>query len=64
MLAGAGGEVQQSRTRILNSRIEVPTATKVATQGDREVWHLNILVETDTAESLLLDQSLINGRFC
>ncbi|MDA7937606.1 hypothetical protein N9B71_00950 [Pirellulales bacterium] len=63
VLAGAAGEVQQSRTRILNSRIEVPTATEVATQGDREVWYLNILVETDTAESLLLDQSLINGRF-
>ncbi len=63
VLAGAGGEVQQSRTRILNSRIELPNAAGVVTQGDREVWFLKLLVETDSAESLLLDQSSVNGRF-
>ena len=63
VLAGAGGEVQQSRTRILNAMIELPNAAEVATQGDREVWYLKILVETDSAEALLLDQSPVNGRF-
>jgi len=63
VLAGAGGEVQQSRTRILNSRIELPSPAGVTTRGDREVWFLKILVETDSAESLLLDQSSVNGRF-
>ena len=63
VLAGASGEVQQSQTRILNSRIELPTVAEVTTQGDREVWYLKILVETDAAESFLLDQSPVNGRF-
>ena len=63
VLAGVGGKVQQSQLRILNSRIDLPMTSEVAMQGDKEVWYMKILVETDSAGSLLLDQSPVEGRF-
>ena len=54
---------QSSGVRILNSKIESPSTQGSATQNDTEIWHLNLSVETDSAEVFLLDQSPVGGRF-
>ncbi len=62
VLVGMSGS-QSSGVRILNSKIELPSTRSSATQNDIEIWHLNLSVETDSAEVLLLDQSPVGGRF-
>ena len=52
-----------SGVRILNSKIEIPSTRGSVAQNDIEIWHLNLSVETDSAEVLLLDQSPVGGRF-
>jgi len=62
VLAGTGAS-QSSGVHILNSRIELPSAPGSAAQNDDEVWRLKLLVQTDSADVLLLDQSAAGGRF-
>jgi hypothetical protein len=54
---------RSSGVRILNSRIELPSTRGLATQNDIKIWHLNLSVETDSAEVFLLDQSPVGGHF-
>lgn len=54
---------QSSKVRILNSRVELPSAPSSATQNEDEIWHLKLLVQTDSADVLLLDQSAAGGCF-
>ena len=62
VLAGTSA-AQSSGVRILNSKIELPSASGSATQNDGKIWRLKLLVQTDSADVLFLDQSAAGGRF-
>ena len=54
---------QSSGVRVLKSKMELPSVRGSAIQNETEIWHLNLLIETDSAEVFSLDQSPVGGRF-
>jgi len=63
VLAGAETATGRPGTRLLDCRVEPPSNRTRRPVGSAEVWWLNLLVESDTATVLSLEQAPTESRF-